>query len=762
MRRPVFFCIVLWGMVSGYVFYDEWSADYVGNDDLLSDDAGFFGDDAGETDLFGEPVVPAAEESLEEPVAAEVASEPAPQPAAAAQPAPRAAAPAPEAKPQTDGYVVLARKYRPQTFDDIVGQESVQKALRGAIATGQISHAYLFSGPRGTGKTSTARILAKALNCQENGPRPDPCGKCASCRSITAGSSLDVIEIDAASNTGVDNIRELKSGVVLAPFSRYKVYIVDEVHMLSNQAFNALLKTLEEPPPQVIFVLATTELHKVPETIISRCQTFMFKRFTLVELKSQLGHILDIETKQRELTVTPEDREKILELVARSAEGGMRDAQVTLDQVLVLSKGTVDFESVRRFLGMADAEALDLFVQLVHDRKSRDLLQLIDNLASEGQDLELFVKGACEHMRDLLLVQCAGKDTSLINVSEDRAVALSAMANALSGAFLVNSIEHFLKVIGEMKTSGQPRIVLELAVLKLTLADPRSEIEQINNRLNALEELVRSGEVRTAPAANPAGAKRDARAMASPAETTRPTASEQAAAASPQADAADHREQVSAPAMGLTDADEIMRELNLKLSVQLPFAKMSIERAMQAYRVEGETLVVELNGSQKMSVQKLLSPQTTSQMTAVLREVMGDGATLKWDVLDNAEPAAATTATPPAPASAPAAAYERKAAPDAPGFEREPRRSETVVQRSAVTEEMPALPTVEDLMDEDRPLKIYYTDELREKSMMELKKEEFQKRLEVDAKLKSVVDKAREAFGIDESRVKFLRSTFAV
>src|SRR5690606_4071960 len=162
----------------------------------------------------------------------------------------------------------------------------------------------------------------KALNCQENGPRPDPCGRCSSCRSITVGSSLDVIEIDAASNTGVDNIRELKSGVVLAPFSRYKVYIVDEVHMLSNQAFNALLKTLEEPPPQVIFVLATTELHKVPETIISRCQTFMFRRFSLAELKGQLGNILDIETKARGIEVSPENRERILELISRNAEGG--------------------------------------------------------------------------------------------------------------------------------------------------------------------------------------------------------------------------------------------------------------------------------------------------------------------------------------------------------------------------------------------------------------------------------------------------------
>lgn len=402
--------------------------------------------------------------------------------------------PAPPPLPApSEGYVVLARRYRPQTFDEIVGQEHIQTALRGAIASGQVAHAFLFSGPRGTGKTSTARILAKALNCQNSGPRPDPCGKCSSCRSITAGSSLDVIEIDAASNTGVDNIRDLRSGVVLAPFSRFKVYIVDEVHMLSTQAFNALLKTLEEPPPQVVFVLATTELQKVPETIVSRCQSFAFRRFTTTEIAHQLDRILGIELKRRSLTVTLDERQKIVDLLARNAEGGMRDAQVALDQVLVLSRDRIEFDTVLRFLGCVQITMLDDFIRALRERCTEDLLLLIDALVSGGQDLERFAKALAEHLRDLLIIRAAPGKPELVNVSPDRYEMLREIAESLPMVFLLNCSSMFVRLLEEMKSSAQVRFLLEFAVIRLTRIDPVDDINRILTRLQDLERAISTG-----------------------------------------------------------------------------------------------------------------------------------------------------------------------------------------------------------------------------------------------------------------------------
>jgi DNA polymerase III subunit gamma/tau len=420
-------------------------------------------------------------------------------------------------RPPTENYVVLARRYRPQTFNEIVAQEQVQSGLRGAIAGGQIAHAYLFSGPRGTGKTSTARILAKALNCQNGGPRPDPCGKCESCRAIAAGSSLDVIEIDAASNTGVDNIRDLRSGVALAPFSRFKVYIVDEVHMLSMQAFNALLKTLEEPPPQVVFVLATTELHKVPETIVSRCQSYAFRRFTVPEIAKQLGRIFDIEVRRRGLTVEPEERERILDLLARNAEGGMRDAQVGLDQVLVLSHEKVEFEAVRRFLGSVRIDVLDRFIRGLYQRETAELLSLIDELVNGGQDLERFAKNFAEELRDLLVARTAPQKPELLNVSPDRYQNLQGLAGSLPVGFLLNVASAFLRLADEMKMSTQSRFLLEYTVIRLTQVDPVEDVGKIIARLQDLERRIGGGVSggggvaaarETLPAASPAPASR--------------------------------------------------------------------------------------------------------------------------------------------------------------------------------------------------------------------------------------------------------------
>jgi DNA polymerase-3 subunit gamma/tau len=399
-------------------------------------------------------------------------------------------APQPESpeKPQRGGYVVLARRYRPQTFDDIVGQEHVREALRRAILEGQVAHAYLFSGPRGTGKTSTARILAKALNCQTNGPRPDPCGKCASCRAIMAGSSLDVIEIDAASNTGVDNIRDLRTGIVLAPFSRYKVYIVDEVHMLSMQAFNALLKTLEEPPPRVIFVLATTELHKVPQTIISRCQCFQFRRFTTQEIVDHLDKILTKEAADRGIEVDAGEKRRILELIAQSAEGGMRDAQVALDQILVLCRERLDYETVRRFLGGVQSSVLERFVRGILARQTADLLLMIDEIVANGLDLERFIKSAAEYLRNILLVKQVGRNTDLLDAPEDRIGTMEELASGFSLSRLVNLCHSFIKLADAARTSGNVRFMLELEIVRLTSLDPEDDLAKLIEELRRVEQ----------------------------------------------------------------------------------------------------------------------------------------------------------------------------------------------------------------------------------------------------------------------------------
>lgn len=478
-------------------------------------DGGFFGGDEGEGDMFGlssqpdEPESPEPADSqladdavetgpglFDAPTPAPVDESPpvaptvspagfelAPAAAASSRRPAGSAAPAPDAEP----YVVLARRYRPQTFAEIVGQESVRSALCNAIAHGQVGHAYLFSGPRGTGKTSTARILAKALNCLDGGPRPDPCGRCASCRSITTGTSLDVIEIDAASNTGVDNIRDLRTGVSLSPFSRFKVYIVDEVHMLSTQAFNALLKTLEEPPPQVIFVLATTELNKVPETIVSRCQPFAFRRFTVPEIAGQLDHILDLELASRGVAIDSAERGRILELIAQNAEGGMRDAQVALDQVLVLASGSLDFDTVRRFLGAVETRFLDEFIVAMREQRAADLLALIDDLVGSGQDIERFVRNAASFVRDLMVVKAAPDKPGLLSVSPNRLARMRDLTERLPMAFLLNAASTLFGLLEKMKTAAQPRFLLEIAAVRMAAVDVVDDISGILNRLDRLE-----------------------------------------------------------------------------------------------------------------------------------------------------------------------------------------------------------------------------------------------------------------------------------
>ncbi len=380
-------------------------------------------------------------------------------------------------------YQGLARKYRPQTFEDLVGQEAVARGIEGALRQGRVAHGHLMAGPRGTGKTTSARLLARALNCVA-GPTAQPCGTCRHCVDIAAGSDLDVIEIDAASNTGVDNIRELRERVIQAPFAaRYKLYIIDEVHMLSSGAFNALLKTLEEPPPSVVFVLATTELERVPETIRSRCVIHGFRRLSSEDIIRRLGQVCEREGVELE----PAMAREVFGMIARSAEGGMRDALVALDSLLSMTEGKPDAESAARLLGMADQGSLRQAVEWIRTGDGPRLLGLVEELVERGRNLERFARSLSAYLRELMLIQ-AGAGERLLPSTGEALESARRQARELAPATLFNMLNQLLELEERMKRSAQARFLLEFTLLRLATVQPVVPIEEIMARIGALPE----------------------------------------------------------------------------------------------------------------------------------------------------------------------------------------------------------------------------------------------------------------------------------
>ncbi|HSR67953.1 MAG TPA: DNA polymerase III subunit gamma/tau [Acidobacteriota bacterium] len=368
-------------------------------------------------------------------------------------------------------YQVIARKYRPQTFDEVVGQRLVTRTLKNAIESGRIAHAFLFSGVRGVGKTTTARILAKALNCHE-GLSPEPCGKCPSCQEIAASNSVDVQEIDAASNTGVDSIRELRESVRYGTSrDRFKIFIIDEVHMLSNAAFNALLKTLEEPPQHVKFVMATTEVHKIPVTITSRCQHFEFKPIQFAEILQRLKDIVKAEG--------IEISNYALRAIANEGQGSMRDAQSALDQVLSYGGSEISDEDVRSLLGVVDEGLIAEVADAVLGQNRKALLEHMQALLESGSDPQHFCRELVQHVRNLMVCRAAGWDERLLHLPDTQRQKVEEQAKRFSGIDLIRFYDLLAKTQNELRWHNRPYIHLEIALMKLVELSRLPDIEEV-------------------------------------------------------------------------------------------------------------------------------------------------------------------------------------------------------------------------------------------------------------------------------------------
>ena len=376
-------------------------------------------------------------------------------------------------------YLVLARKWRPQSFEEVIGQRHITKTLQNAIANDRVAHAFLFAGARGVGKTSMARILAKALNCQK-GPKPIPCNQCDNCGEISSANSMDVLEIDGASNRGINEIRELRENVKYSPAkSAFKIFIIDEVHMLTPEAFNALLKTLEEPPPRVIFILATTQPHKIPLTILSRCQRFDFKRIPTKEIFQRLKEIVSHEG--------VEVSDKGLLLMARESKGSLRDAQSLLDQTISFAGTKIKDEDVKEVLGVIDSAIFFEISSAIAGGDTGKCLDIVDNIYVFGYDIRRFCRELLEHLRNLMVVKIGGDPKQFTDLQGKEIEDLVAQSEEFSLEQIQRLFNILLKSEEEISRSTFPKLIMEVALFKMATLRPLVPLEEIMDKLNTLE-----------------------------------------------------------------------------------------------------------------------------------------------------------------------------------------------------------------------------------------------------------------------------------
>ena len=508
-------------------------------------------------------------------------------------------------------YQVIARKWRPQTFDEVTGQEPITRTLRNAIEHQRLHHAYLFSGARGVGKTTSARLLAKALNCHKaKQPTPTPCrsddpDQCPSCREITESRSIDVQEIDAASNTGVDNVREaIIASVGIAPArDRYKVFIIDEVHMLSGAAFNALLKTLEEPPPRVVFIMATTERHKVPETILSRCQQFEFRTIATAKIVERLRLI----AKSEKIEI-PDDA---LREIARTGEGSMRDAQSALDQVISFAGDKIRKEDVEMALGVAGADILKRIIDSIANNKPAEAIAAVDEIVMRGHDLRNFCRDLLAHFRDLLVTKVSGNE-ELLEAAVCEPQELKRQADLFSESDLVRFFHSLADTETKLRAATQPRYQLEIGIVKLMELRGVESINEIIQRLAALENNSGSGGSSSTPSkTNP---------ERPPASSRSASSSFTAAAVSPALEKpVEEKLESTAPTAELSTIDRVKTVLE-------KLGKMSLVSALeqaQATVFEESELCIEFAPEARYFRDTLSKPDNNKFVREACREVTG-------------------------------------------------------------------------------------------------------------------------------------------